>query len=453
MDILIAVNVKRVSFAIFGMCLWVVPLLLQAQNTCTGTQGENAVYAYCNSGGLGTVGTSAFADATVFAGSAHPNICTILNYVLSPSSGVLPSTGGVIDARGLPNTSTSMTCTGTPWSGISNPLPSTILLPAGVIVIPSPWILPSNTRLIGEGDSVGSGTTIRVNGSFSAPGPMIQFGSSSACCTGISVENLTLDGQGTSTNGIVNQYATYLSYVDHVTLYQIRGTGLLVSGSANNSGPYSNITFDTGGYSGTTSTVCVQIEGLTGTQGIRGLSCTSESNDAPAAVLLDSSNNSLRDIRIVGFYDGVLIGANATAQSNVLWNVFGDTTPMSLTPIYVIHISPSNVTNLAIKGISSIGGFGSYTLFDELTSTKLSDAYVGMYAIGESVSGGYSRYTTSPNAATWAVGSSAPSGGAGSCSQGSIYSCINPSAPGMCNSGSTLTAVWACLSSGWVGVK
>ena len=36
-----------------------------------------------------------------------------------------------IDARGLPgNTTTSMTCTASPWAGIANPPPSTILLPA-----------------------------------------------------------------------------------------------------------------------------------------------------------------------------------------------------------------------------------------------------------------------------------------------------------------------------------
>ena len=83
---------------------------------------------------------------------------------------------------------------------------------------------------------------------------MIQFGSSSGCCTAISVENLTLDGTATGVSGIVNQYAGDLSYVDHIGLYRILGTGLSVFGSANRSGPYSNITFDLGGNSGTNST-------------------------------------------------------------------------------------------------------------------------------------------------------------------------------------------------------
>jgi hypothetical protein len=138
---------------------------------------------------------------------------------------------------------------------------------------------------------------------------MIQFGS--AASTGIAVERLTLDGQGQlgqSVNGIANTESQANTYVDHVSLYRILGTGLSVSGTANDSGPYSNITFDLGGVSGTSSTVCAKINGLSGTRGIHGLSCTAENNDPPAAVLLDSSNNSIEDVRIVGFYDGIRVG-------------------------------------------------------------------------------------------------------------------------------------------------
>jgi hypothetical protein len=95
------------------------------------------------------------------------------------------------------------------------------------------------THLIGQGDAITSvsplGTTIQVSGTFSGSSSMIQFGSSSGCCTAISVENLTLDGKAkTGVSGIVNQYAGDLSYVDHVGLYRILGTGLSVSGSATN---------------------------------------------------------------------------------------------------------------------------------------------------------------------------------------------------------------------------
>ena len=89
------------------------------------------------------------------------------------------------------------------------------------------------------------------NCSFS--GTMIQFGSappfcpiarSGPVCTGIALEHLTLDGQGQAINGIANAESQANSYVDHVSLYRILGIGLSVSGTANDSGPYSNITFD-----------------------------------------------------------------------------------------------------------------------------------------------------------------------------------------------------------------
>jgi hypothetical protein len=284
--------------------------LAQAQ----GTQGQDAVY---NAGGT-VVGSSAFIDASMFLppNGTRLDLCDAIFHILTAST--YPASGAVIDARGVSGAS-NLTCThGTPWTEGSTTVnvPSTILLPAGTIQIQATWILPSNTRLIGEGEGVTCtsgpcspftpGTTIQVNG---FTGPMIQFGSSSVCstsggiCSGISVERLTLDGQATAIDGILNQYSGNNTYVDHVTLYQILRTGLLISGSsAANSGPYTNIVFDTGGYSGNSSTVCAWINGTGGTKGIHGLRCKSETNDAPAAVLLDDSNNSIQDVTIVGFY-------------------------------------------------------------------------------------------------------------------------------------------------------
>ena len=344
----------------FAQAMLAAAALLSAADLAAAQAGQDAVYS-----SLAQVTNSpSFIDASMFATSPPPasrNFCGVLNWVLNPLNGILPSTGGVIDARGLPGTTppTSMTCTMSPWGSGSSyvNVPSTILLPAtgalptnpsNPIIISTPWILPPNTHLIGEGDGIpifstgGSlisapGTTIQAASGFS--GSMIQIGAPSPVCplvntiptcTGISVENLTLDGQGQSINGITNAYSQDATSVNHVSLYQIRGVGLLIEqgssgGNATNSGPYSNITFDTGSYQGTTGTVCAQIFNAVSTHGIHGLSCASETNDAPAAVLLDSSNNSIEDVRIVGFYDGISVGKNAPAQSNVLLNIIGDT--------------------------------------------------------------------------------------------------------------------------------
>jgi|SRR3984957_18330092 len=436
--------------------------------TCATAQseGQNSVYYYVSSSNPGQCcdGSAAFIDATPFGGSTK-NFCGVLNGILS-STGF--ASGGVIDARGLPGaTGTSMTCSISPWNGISSPPPAIILLPAtggtspNPIVIDSAWILPSNTHLIGEGDNPASGTTVQGSTNYvTSTGAMIQFGNSTFCpsgCTGISIESLTLDGQGQSLNAISNQYAGESSFVDHVSLYRFIGTGLSVSNAgsstyANNSGPYSNITFDTGSSSGTSSTVCAQILSLNGTRGIHGLRCNAGSRDATVAVLLDSSNNSIEDVTIASFYNGILIGSQANAHSNVLLNIVGDTNQGTVeSPINVIQISSNHtVTDLSIMGVVNQGtGGGEYTIVDDETSTTLSDASVGVYALGEQRNGVYSRFTTSPSVVTWAVGSNYPRG---TCAQGSIYSCTGSSSN--CTKSLTPYALWACKSSGgWTGVE
>jgi hypothetical protein len=59
--------------------------------------GQNGVYAYCDSGSLGIVGSSAFIDASKFVTSGS-NFCGVLDGIL-PATGFI--SGIVIDARGL----------------------------------------------------------------------------------------------------------------------------------------------------------------------------------------------------------------------------------------------------------------------------------------------------------------------------------------------------------------
>jgi hypothetical protein len=203
------------------------PASAQTQNVT----GYDAVYS-----STGKAPSPSFIDASVSQKINGTNLCaTIYNIFAgnSPNPGY-PAAGAVIDARGISG-STALTCASgtTPWNNGSNSvnLPSTILLPAGTIVIPTAWALPSNTHVIGQGDNIGSGTTLQacnsaVNSCSFGSSSMIQFGLS-ACspCTGIAIENLNLDGQGQTISGIVNQYSGSLSYVDHVSLYQILVAG------------------------------------------------------------------------------------------------------------------------------------------------------------------------------------------------------------------------------------
>ena len=52
------------------------------------------------------------------------------------------------------------------------------------------------------------------------------------------------DNWDNPSTGTSNAESQANSYVDHVSLYRISGIGLSVTGTANDSGPYSNIIFD-----------------------------------------------------------------------------------------------------------------------------------------------------------------------------------------------------------------
>jgi hypothetical protein len=156
---------SRRTLAIIIAALFACFLMSSARSDAQ-SAGNNAVYnssGTCTSSSCGFSG--AFIDASVF-GLSTSNICKVLNGILSSAS--YPAGGAVIDARGLPATGTNMTCSTSPWAGITNPPPSTILLPAtgsgasaNPIVISNTWILPSSTHLIGEGDGP-FGTTIQM---------------------------------------------------------------------------------------------------------------------------------------------------------------------------------------------------------------------------------------------------------------------------------------------------
>jgi hypothetical protein len=176
--------------------------------------------------------------------------------------------------------------------------------------------------------------------------------------------------------------------------------------------------------------MCAQIIGLSGTRGIHGLTCVSTSNSSTAAVSLDSSNNSISDVLVEGFYDGIRVGLSGDAHSNVLSNIVGDTVVITGTQapptISVVHIVSGThlVSDLSMVGIRRTAS-GS-TINDELTSTQLTDQSVAMYALGERGGNGYSRFSTSPNTATWASGVGAPSGGCSTAANlGSLYSSTN----------------------------
>ncbi|MGA8745666.1 MAG: hypothetical protein WB507_07365 [Solirubrobacterales bacterium] len=408
--------------------------------------GWNAV-VYSRSGTIVPTPSYDLVDATRFPGS---DICTMINNALTATS--TNPNGVTVDARGVP--SSAWTCAViNPWASISTSS-NTVLLPAGTIMIQTTWTLPTATHLVGEGSSV---TTIEASSGMT--GDMIDMGTMTTCssnidCPSIVVEHLSLLGNS-NVNGIVNCCSQEFSGVNDVSMTDLN-IGLNISSkNAENSGPYTNITM-------TTVNTCLSI-GTSGvlianTRGVRGLRCSVTAMNG-AAITIDSPNNSLEDISISGAsnQDGILIGSQAAAQSNVLYNISGSGLKN------VIHISghspsppsgssncpnaPNYACDVTIMGVSHSSGNNS--ILDELTSSTIADAYVGMYVVGEvqteSVGGvqtgvGYTRMTTSTSVPTWLVGTSAPALTA--CKIGDLYSCTGT----VCTANSTTATLWECVS-------
>jgi hypothetical protein len=476
----------------------------------------NAVY---NTGGVVSP-SAAYIDASAVA--QQSDICATLFSIISAAS--YPGHAAVIDARGIKNTTGSpnmLTCnSGSPWTqgtgsrtnSNTTTNPATILLPAGTIYLSTSWILPNFAQIVGEGKA---GTVMKAcstgtagcSANFAPPawdnswpgGPAVgvnamvelgsPFGTSTSCgsqvtcfcpggigntdCNSVGVRDLTLDGAGQNINGIVNQVSQELTFVDDVALNNIEGIGLWIGNDANpdavttvgaieagNSGPYSNIVFNAGAAASTTE--CVNLQA--GTRGIHQISCTATGNPA-AAIYLDGYNNSVADVQISGFTDGVLIGSQAlstvatNSRSNLLLNVAGISGVTN-----VVHICGPNppsslaacaettnpTADVTILGTSNLGALTSSNnlVRDDETETALGGANVAMYVLGEQTPNGssnqYTRFTTAPKLPTWATGSVAITANSACTGNGTLYSRDVPAAG---------TTLWACVNGVWTPLK
>jgi hypothetical protein len=437
-----------------------------------GSLGNNVVY---KGPGMMVAGSSAVIDASVFPGA---DVCAKINAVLTSTSPAFPARGAVIDARGIFNPVSLLTClSGTPWQGTppaNGWPPATILLPPGGITIQTPWVLPNGTRIIGERRNT---TTLFAAPSFPAGETMIQMGSSdnAVCpllagvhvCKGVGIQYVSLDGEernpptGAPVNGIDNEYSQDLSYVDHVDFRFLEGTGLKVGAGATNSGPYSNLIFAAGGGSKgeTTQTACVVFQAST--RGLHGITCTA--NGTPlGAVHLQASNNSVEDIHVEGFVDGVVVGDSAASGSKVAGNVlmsidggFGGNTGAVRN---VIHIcNPANpatgtacsagnwsVSDLTVLGVSAdhaVHFHSPIAIQDDVSDGTLHTSQaaatdVALYVLGEPFTigsdTGFSRFSSTfsadtgqPIVPTWGAGVLGTVSLPTPCPTGSIFSNTN----------------------------
>jgi hypothetical protein len=266
---------------------------------------------------------------------------------------------------------------------------------------------------------------------------MIQMGRTSGCSLSgnakgeVSVEDLVLDANSEQIDGVDNVSCQELSFVSHVTVYRATGVGLSVAAAATNSGPYSDITFDTKNVTPNGSTECANIAATT--RGIQHMTCTTGATADTVAdgISIAAQGNSVEDVRIEGFATGVSVAAS----NNVLINILGDSNPQGASsPVSVVSIA-SGMSNVALMGITNNCTSNctySTTVADNATNAQLthtSDPSVAMYVLGNcttpsscTTSSAYSRYTTSTSVANWSVGTTGTPVTGGCAARGSLYS-------------------------------
>jgi len=469
-----------------------LPTYFQAQQ-----QGNNAVFVSSTFGP-----SSAFIDASAFVNKGE-DICKTINDILKSKWVPYPTTGAVVDARGFvplsvppPN---NQPCGTNPFDGVT--VPSTILLPTSTIQTSATWVLPSNTRIVGTGFKSGIAATF-------TSGDVIDMCSSTAStpCSGVSIEHLTVQGltdcPSTTTsntlNGIVNYYAQSSSDVDDVGICDIGGISLEITSNAANSGPYSNLNipvinrsdnYSCSGGLGSCPT-CVDLEAQThglhgmtciGTPGVAGNATSMLTHNGDAGVYVNASNNTVEDVHIEGFFDGVEVGDTTTAVGNIfLGDITGGFSGNGRTR-NTIHICGSNFPSgshfgkcqnypptgtppnrdVTIFGVTDgnngggTGDNGSTVIQDDVTNTSVAapsgsgtGVMAAVYALGEQAGNGDSRFSTSPSSTNSATGATmVPTWGVGQTS--SVSSCNTPGAVYSNTAGSgTNTSIYVCTYSG-----
>lgn len=437
------------------------------------TNGQNAVWNSSTK-----TASPAFIDATAYYVAGSVDLCQAVSAILSDYKGV-NNNGFVIDARGV-NPGQTQGCLVNPWGGSVQPTSSVLLLPSGTIQTHATWVLPTATRIFGQG----RGKTI-IQASFTS-GAIIQMGipgSPSVIGTAafdVSVADLTLDGQSRpNVDGIDNVDAEEQSYVQHVGMINIGGTGLYLStdpygggsdpGKANHSGPYLDISISVTA----TAQACIRIDNAE-PRGLHGIACTCLPGTGPpnpnAGIYLGGDNVSIEDVFVSGFADGIYVGSSGAgvftgAQSDLLLNVTGGASVTNLVHLNGNTNSQGNcpsassglaywVCDLTILGATSSAG--TNTIKDDLPpGTTLTDSTVGMYAVGEALPSGsntaYSRFSTSSSSGspTWLVGTTTLSNGNACSDAGSLYSIT---------SSGTGTTLWGCVGGsgtnhGWQAIK
>ena len=140
----------------------------------------------------------------------------------------LPSTGGIVDARGLEG---AQTCTGDVFSGVTKPV--TLFLGACTCTLSATWGLQTDgIQIIGLGPGV---TTLKVGNSQNTAAIVASKTSGTVTVNNIRVANLTVDGNRanntTAYHGLFFQYVTH-GWIENVEVHSSEDGGIDVGNGA-----------------------------------------------------------------------------------------------------------------------------------------------------------------------------------------------------------------------------
>ena len=161
-----------------------------------------------------------------------------------------------------------------------------------------------------------------------------------------------------------------------MALTNIGRTGIVIGSpsgqpGAIDSGPYSNISYSAAnGCNGSVCPACVDIEAQT--RGVHGITClgdlsVSDVSTAPghAAVYVNASNNSVEDVHIEGFWDGIQIGDTSTSVGNILVANVTAGHSKSGPVVNAVHIcgpSPTEKVNGVLSGCTTHGSLSDISV-------------------------------------------------------------------------------------------
>jgi hypothetical protein len=350
-------------------------------------QSDNLLPASANT--AQSLGTSAARWNATLGSVVVENLNTVLYADQFPGStadaqiaaalAALPSTGGIVDARGLTG---AQSCSANPFASYTGS--GVLLLGAATFTCSAQWTIPNRFQVYGIGrPATTQQNTVLVAGSnFPTGTAVISLGNSPGPNFGVRVENLGVDGNNiVGVIGFQNLYSQEESGWSHVLAYNCAGGNFLVSTSAaQNSGPYRDMEAlnDSNCTNSSSSTIAFQVNGATAFRGIDGLTVNYDGATSPNNAIVTTAAGTYNNIHT----ESVTVGMQLSGGDFIVSNFQAG--PNITTAIDIA----SGSFNVALFGVLSTTG---NLIVDNVNGNTIvastEGGSIGMYVLGNGTAG------------------------------------------------------------------